>query len=447
MSVTMSKWNKTVSLVALAVGLHLLPASVSPVAPAPAFAQDDEEGRKRRTKRTQALDTKVYESVGKAQEAYEIGDRQKAYDILNDLTSSDRLGDYERAYVNTVLASWAYEEDRPQDAIQYFEVVLQQEEAPETFLDQAIFNLAQIYFITEQYQKSIDYMNRYLQRAETPGLTPYNFLAQAHYQLEEYDRVIEYANFLIEKARELNQEIRESWYLLLRSSYFTLQNFEKVRDITEILVINFSKPEYWRSLAAIYGELGQEQKQLAALEVAYKQGYFDTEAQLVSIAQYYMYHNVPIKAAWALEKGLKDGVVEPTADNLELLGRAYLLAQEYDEAIDTLLKAAAKQDDGEIWLQAGQALAEKQKWEEAADALEKALASGEVDSPNNARMLLGQAYMQIYDFDNARETFRKVRGDEELRSQARRWIRYIDRERERVAYLDRWLGTNYLKND
>lgn len=435
---------RSVCLAALVGGTGFCLPVVSLLAPA-AYAQEDDEGSRRRTRRTQALNADIYEELQEAQEAYELGETEKAKSKAEDLLESRRAGDYERALILQQLASWAYAEDRPNDAIAYFGRVLEQEEAPETFLDQATYALAQIYFTVEEYQKSIDLMTDYLQTLEAPSLTPLTFISQAYYQLENYQQAINYMERVIELAREQGEEIKENWYGILRASYFNLENYEKVKEITEILVVNFGKPEYWRSLAGIYGELGLEQRQLAALEVAYQQGFYDSESQYIQIAQYYLYHNVPIKAAWALEKGFKDGALEQTADNLELLGRAYLLAQEYDEAVEHLTAAAAKADDGELWLQAGQALAEKSEWGRAIEVLEEALEAGDLGGQTGStRMLLGQAYMQQYRFDDAERVFKAVR-DRDLRDTARKWLTYIGKERDRVAYLDKHLGTNYLE--
>lgn len=35
----------------------------------------------------------------------------------------------------------------------------------------------------------------------------------------------------------------------------------------------YNKPEYWVQLAGVYGQLGEEAKQLAMLEAAYQQGF------------------------------------------------------------------------------------------------------------------------------------------------------------------------------
>ena len=47
---------------------------------------------------------------------------------------------------------------------------------------------------------------------------------------------------------------RENWWLLLRAAYFELEEMDKVKEILERLVVEWSKKEYWTQLSAFYGQ-------------------------------------------------------------------------------------------------------------------------------------------------------------------------------------------------
>ena len=57
---------------------------------------------------------------------------------------------------------------------------------------------------------------------------------------------------------------RENWWLLLRAAYFELEQMDKVKEVLERLVIEWSKKEYWTQLSAFYGQDKQEKEQMAA---------------------------------------------------------------------------------------------------------------------------------------------------------------------------------------
>ena len=62
---------------------------------------------------------------------------------------------------------------------------------------------------------------------------------------------------------------RENWWLLLRAAYFELEQMDKVKEVLERLVIEWSKKEYWTQLSAFYGQDKQEKEQMAAYQTAY----------------------------------------------------------------------------------------------------------------------------------------------------------------------------------
>ena len=283
-------------------------------------------------------------------------------------------------------------------------------------------------------------MNKWLAYQENPGPTPYSFLAQAYYGLEDYKNIIVNAQKAIDIAQEQGLEVKENWWLLLRLAYFELGDMKKVGEVLETLAVNYDKPEYWLQLAGVYSELGEEKKQLAAMEVAYRRGYITTENNLQNLAQLYLYHEVPIKAAWVIEKGLKDGIIEKSAKIHELLGQAYLNAQEMEKAKKPLELAAEEKDDGDIWMRVGQVYAQLEQWKQAIDPLQKAIDSKDLKEPGYAYMLLGMANFYTDQFDKAKKAFHKAREFKYTQKSARQWIRFVDEEVKRRKQLTAYYG-------
>ena len=86
------------------------------------------------------------------------------------------------------------------------------------------------------------------------------------------------------------------------------------------------------------------------------------------MAQLYLYHDIPIKAARVLQTGLDDGSIEKTEKNYELLAQAYMHAREWDKAIKPLTVAAEKSDKGRFYEQLGQSYLQDEKWRDAEQA-------------------------------------------------------------------------------
>lgn len=423
------------------VGLGTASTPSAPDFVAAAAAQSDDGSKpKRNTKRVDSLRQRVYEDIAEAQEALEEGNKAEAVEDLSDLMEDD-LNDYETAIVRQLFAQVAIDEEDYDRALSEYEKITQLERVPDSIFIQALYSLAQLYFIDEQYRKSIEYMNRWLNYSEKPGPTPYTFLGQAYYALEQFDEAVPQIEKAIEIAKQQGLEIKENWYLLLRSAYFELQAYEKVREVLELLAVNWDKPEYWRQLSAVYSELGLEKKQLSTMEVAYRRGFLDRENHLINLAQLYMVNNVPIKAAWVLEEGLKDGVIEKTPDNYKLLGQAYQNAQEAAESEEPFRLAAEKADEGELWMRLGQVRTELEDYAGALTALRNALdAEEELDEPGYAHLLIGMAHFNRDELADAKQAFRQAARFDETEKQARQWISYVDSEQKRRRELDAYYG-------
>ncbi len=430
---------------AAAVGLFaqaLPPANgLSPFAVDTAYAQRaGDDAKPRSTRKVDSLRAPIYERISKAQEKIEKGERDEAVKDLTKLLD-DKLNDYETAIVYQILATSIYiEQERYKEAIAEFEKILKLERIPESLEIASLQTLAQLYLVDEQYQKSIDYMKRWMTTQTDPGPSPYFFMAQAYYSLDDFQNVIPNIEKAIELSRARGEEPKENWYLLARAAYFEIGNYQKVRDILEFLTVNFEKPEYWLQLAAVYSELGEEQNQFSVMEVAYRQGYLDTERSLINMAQLYLYNNVPIKAAWVIEKGIKDGLIEKSGENYEILGQAYLNAQEMVKAETPLRLAAEASDDGEIWMRLGQVYAEQEEWQAALDPLQKAINSDDLKTPGFAYLLIGQTYFNIDRFEDAKRTFQDAAKFEETKSTAEQWIRHTTNEQKRRAQLTEYYG-------
>ena len=96
-------------------------------------------------------------------------------------------------------------------------------------------------------------------------------------------------------------------------AYFQQENYEKVRDIQKTLLASWPKKAYWFSLAGAFTELGEDDNLMGAYEAAHTQGLLEKESELATMAQLYMQHEVPWKAATLLQAEMDGGRITKNA--------------------------------------------------------------------------------------------------------------------------------------
>jgi tetratricopeptide (TPR) repeat protein len=216
---------------------------------------------------------------------------------------------------------------------------------------------------------------------------------------------------------------------LLLSLRIEREEYAKARPVLEQLTNLYPKKVYWMQLAAVYGELGQENESLAALELAYQQGLLDRDEELRRLAQLYLYHDLPYLGARVMEKGLADGTIAQDSEAYEILANGWMRAREFDRAIEPLTEAASAASDGELYLRLGQAFAEKEDWGAAADALRRAIEKGGLEEPGAANLLLGVALFNQEQLESARPYFARAAQRDKTRKDAELWLKLVDKAR------------------
>jgi tetratricopeptide (TPR) repeat protein len=188
-------------------------------------------------------------------------------------------------------------------------------------------------------------------------------------------------------------------------------------------------------LSAVYGELKDEQRQLAAMETAYRAGWIATERELLNMAYLYLGGDMPWKAARVLEKGIEAGQIEASAKNLELVGIALRQARENRRAIVWLERAAALAGDAEMWARLASLQLDEDASEQAVEAARKALAMGGGRRPDNTQVVLGMALYNLGRYDEARAAFTEAGRDPRSEQVATQWLHFLQTEIARAAQL------------
>jgi tetratricopeptide (TPR) repeat protein len=340
-----------------------------------------------------------------------------------------RLNPYERALVYRMLAHIAYGANQPEEAIGYFVQFLDEEMLPIRDEARVRFNIAQLYASLQQWQKTIDWLNRWLLYVEDPDPLGFYLMGIAHYQLEDFDAAI----VKTKRAIEIRPAPRESWIRLLAALYAQKEDYANAAPVLEELVLRFPKKEYWVQLSLIYGAHEDYRRSLSVQQVAYAQGYLTEDKELRRLARSYLYHELPHPAAQVLEKGLEDGAIAPDTEAVERQAHHRIAARAYERSLDPLRSAAKLSEDGNLYVRLGQVHMQREAWDEASVLLEKAVEKGGLKDPGNAELLLGIAYYNRAQLARARSSFLRARQHDSTRSAANRWITHLDTEGNATA--------------
>ena len=412
-----------------------------------AVAQDKPKKDTRETRRTPALRNKVYERLAEAQTLAEAKDYAGASAILNDMISEDgkqALNSYELANVYNLHAFLSYANENYPQSLRYYEQVIAQPDIPLAMEINTRFTIAQLYFVQEKWQQGIDALLMWFEMNEKPNAGAYVLLAQGYYQVKRYDMALDNVEKAIAMHEGEGKLPKEQWYNLARFLYFDKEDFDSALDVLNTLIIYYPKKQYWVQASHLYGEKKDEPRQLALMEAAYEQGFLDRSSELVTMAYLYLNAEAPYYAGSVIQKGFADELVEDKSKNYELAGSAWAQAREVAKSIPMMEKAAAKSEEGELYVRLGNVYLDGDQFQKSADSIIKGLNKGGVKRPDQARLALGMAYFNLGDYDEARKAFRAAGKDgasrkEWQRSQemAQQWIAYVTSEEDRQRELEK----------
>jgi hypothetical protein len=417
----------------LVAGLAVL---LSVLLTSPVAAQDKKQ---RKTKETVAMSQPVYELLMEIQEYVEDEDFVNAHAAIKKLQGKKKLSPYEAAQIYNLSGYSFYLQEKYQQAISEYHNVLAQPDLPEALQQSTLKTLAQLQFTIEDYPKALETIKRLMAVVAEPAADVYMLLGQAYFQMQNYEEAKEPIKTAIALYREQGRVPRENWLLLLRVIYWELKDFPNMLIVLEELIEAYPKDTYVLTLAGVYSELGDTKKQLSLTEALYEKGYIDAKKHAVNLANLYLLHGTPYKAAKILEKEMAADNVKADVRNLRLLSQAWYSAREDRKAIPPLKRAAAMSDDGELYIRLAQSHLNLEEWTEAAEAAKKGLASGNLKRKDTANIMYGMALFNQKKLEQAKRAFAAASKDKRSRRAAQQWIKYADSEIRRRDTLDQKL--------
>lgn len=368
------------------------------------------------------LSEKTYKALNSAQDLMEAEQYQQAGQKLDALLGSTKSGSYDQAVVLQTIGYLYSAQEQYKKAADAFEKALAANALPEQVTHNLRFNLAQLLIADGQYKRGIALMETWLGKADKVENRVYVMLASAYYRLDNYKKVVDY----ISKAIKNDADAKEDWYRMLLSAHMNLKHYKSAMQVLETLITQYPyKKVYWDQLAALYLQQKKEVSALAVKMLAQRLDMGDADT-LLNICNMYRYLEIPYKAGVLLEKGIADGVIPASFDNLQKLADSWLAAREADKAITVFQKMLSKDDSGATQLKLGQVYIAQEQWQPALEVLSDASAKLQGEEQGKAILLLGMAYFHLNQLTDAKAAFSKAISYKEQSRQAGQWLRHIE---------------------
>tara|TARA_B100000029_G_scaffold78365_4_gene69863 strand:+ start:682 stop:2187 length:1506 start_codon:yes stop_codon:yes gene_type:complete len=383
--------------------------------------------------------------------------------ILTELINKkEELKSYDRSVVWNYWGYVYFSDENYKQAMYAYEQLLKEPEATIPLRTASLYTLAQLYMVQEDYDKGIELILQWMDEIEKVTAQSYSLLSQAYFQQSKY---IKARDAMLEAVRLAEEEEgyrpKENWYVLLAACYAELEtakviskaaSLQKQLEIYEILVNFYPKKLYFIQLGGVYSQMDREKDQMITYKAAYQKDLLDKEGEYQALAQLLLLNKNPYWAAKVLVDGFEKKViikneetgeeetvpvVKRTFKNLKLLADSWRMAQEIEEAIPVLEEAAKVAKDGETFILLGNLYLFEDRVEDAVRAIKDGIKKGKLKKLSQAHLVLGQAYFELQDFDEAKKYFRMAARDKDkkVKKTANTWIKYAENEEIRVRNL------------
>ena len=427
-------------------------------------------------KKARALQSSTAKKMAKVYEALEVvddkgepaPDMETVVEILTELRSNQEdLKSYDRS---VMWNSWGYVyfvEGKYDQAMRAYDNVINEPEVTLPIRNAALFTLAQLNLVKENYAKGISLILQWMDEVETVTAQAWSLLGQAYFQQGNFKKAMSSMKTAISMSEEEGYKPKENWYVIVAACIGELKKeigeknaLLQQLDIYEILVNLYPKKLYFIQLGGTYGQLGRERDYMITLKAAHSKDLLDKESEYLALAQLLLLNKNPFWAAQVLVSGQKKittyqetvkdkatgketkvdktgPVVKSNEKNLKLLADSWRMAQEIEKAIPILEQAAALSKDGKSYVLLGNLYLSEDKLNEAVDAIKKGLRKGKIDKLSQVHLTLGQAYFELQKFDSAKKEFRIAARDKDkqIKTTANNWIKYTENEEIRVKNL------------
>ncbi len=358
-------------------------------------------------------------------EAYDLLEAEKfdqALEVVDALAKRRKLQPPEVAQIHRFRAYIYVNKGQNEQATGEFEKSLALNAMEPEAEQVMMYSLAQIYTELGRYDEALALINRWFDAVESPKADAYFLKAMILVQQKNFADAAEPSA----RALELSEKPKESWLTLDGVIQTQLKNYARVEKTLEQLVeLAPGKVQYWTQLAAVQQHLDHEEKALATMQLAYEAGLLKGEKELRQLASLLFLRQQPYECAQVVQRGMADGIIRESADAYRLVANCLIAARESEKALEPLARAGELSTDGSTYLLLGQLHLQRDRFDQAIEALEKGLAKVDPKQLGSAHLLLGIALLGDERFDEAEKAFQGAVDDAKVGRAAESYLKFL----------------------
>ncbi|MCB9648147.1 MAG: tetratricopeptide repeat protein [Deltaproteobacteria bacterium] len=255
----------------------------------PGYAQKDDEERTKNF----VCRPEVYDRLTKAQEAFNAKKYDTALAEADKARKRLRLNKHETALVLQTIGYIYAGKEKLKESAENLEGALAQDALPRQTETSIRYTLGQIYLALKEFKKAVAAFDAWMNAVENPNPSALYTIAVAKFQAQQFADAVQYGEWAVKGVKKP----ADSWLQLLLSGYFETKRFRKAVDILiELIERHPDRRSQWLQLSSLYSQLGEEDKAMGVLEMAYRGGLLEKHEEIVNLAQRYLAASIPAKA-------------------------------------------------------------------------------------------------------------------------------------------------------
>ena len=422
---------KRVPLIKLLVGSALALAVVStPVIASDSSSKDKKEvqypNATRKEPKLDLTSEKDQKAINEGLDAVNNQDKEKAVQLLQPIVDNSK-SKYAQALALQGLASVHYNDGDVKGGIDLLKKALDNGVMPNDTFFSLEYMLAQFYLADEQYQQSIDTIEKWRAEGKKETAESYGLEGNAYYRLQKYPEAIA----AIKKAQSMTDKPNDGWNQILMASYSESGQGDQAAQVAQQqLAANPNDPNALNNAVSVLMQAQKYPEAIALMEKARAGGQLKTEKDYILFAKLYLISGQQsseqkepaTKALAVLQEGFGKNVITATAENYQLLGAANIMSENMSGALAAYQKAIPLAKDGEANIRAGQLLIQDNKYSEAKGVIQQGIDKG-VQKKGTAYLLLAQACIGLKDQKGATAAMEKAAQDPETAAKAKAWLK------------------------
>ncbi len=246
-----------------------------------------------------------------------------------------------------------------------------------------------------QHQASLDTLTKWRAEGKKETAESYAIEANDQYRLEKYAEAIA----AVKKAKSLTDKPQPQWDQILMASYAASgQDDQLVQMARDNLAAHPDDPEAIETAISALQNAQKYPEAIKVMEEARTRGLLNSEANYVLLAS--LYYNQALtsdepkplatKSIATINEGMSKGIMQPSADNYVLLGKANYVAGDVTAARQAFDKALPLAKNGEAALQISNIELTNSNYSKAKAMVTQAINKG-VKHVGNAYLVLAEA--------------------------------------------------------